>query len=240
MKELRRRLRRGLAVWRLALRHPRAALVLIITAVIFCAAVYYFASVSADAALAEERAFWAQARGLTLEQRTLWDSTARFKDGRLVSHEQTVAEFRRFIEGLDLKGVYLLGFRWRGTPRAAEIERDGQDINSHILVMTEGKFFHMFRYGNAEDPIVADFQERFFAYNKEMQPVWVAQVLNGNRRPFRFTASTQIASLRQRIWPYKKLRWLLIIPDWSRGVNAVERTLLYWFRDGYDMYPRLP
>ena len=289
---------------RLAISRPRVTIAIIVTLVIFGLGVFWFASITANRALAEERAFWIEASRLSSDERTMikndmvrtgrvphllpwwemdqdrcaavvwkltnlitgvplthgdngaawnlrkqnsgklrtvWDVTHRFDSkGRLNDQlEPTIVELRAFLDGLDPKGVYLIGFRYTSTLVGSKIRRDNADINSHVVMMTDLVFFHMFRYGNDEDPVVADFQERFFSYNKGMQPVWVAQVIQ-NGKPFRFTNSDRKFPMQQRVYPWKSLRWFLMIPDWSRGVNAIERALLFWFRNGYDMYPRLP
>lgn len=298
-------LARRIALW--VREHPRtaakvagiAALVLLM----FGLAVWKFASITADRALAEEREFWAQAQHLTLEQRTMirndmvrtgrvphllpwwemdedrcaaavwklvnlttgirlthgkngaawmlrkqnpgklrtvWDVSNRFdENGKLNSLEATVTELRSFLDTTDPRGVYLIGFRYAHTFSGSLIKRDKADLNSHVVMMTGEVFFHMFRYGNSEDPIVAELQEHFFAYNSEMQPVWVAQVMQ-NGHPFRFLPTDRKLVLKQHVYPWKSLKLFLRVPDFSRGVNALERSLLYWFRDGYEMYPELP
>ncbi len=289
---------------RLVQRHPRVAFAVLGVSLVLMLAIWRFASVTANRALIEESRFWAQARNLTLEQRsmikndmvrtgrvphllpwwemdqdrcaavvwklvnlttgiplthgtngaawmlrkqnlgklrTVWDVSNRFdKDGHLDGKlETTVAELRDFLDTTDPRGVYLIGFRYVHTLSGSLIKRDAADLNSHVVMMTGEVFFHMFRYGNSEDPIVADFQERFFSYNKDMQPVWVAQLMQ-NGKPFRFSLNDRKLVLEQKVYPWKSLRWFLWIPDWTRGVNAFERSLLYWFRDGYQMYPELP
>ena len=98
----------------------------------------------------------------------------------------------------------------------------------------------MFRYGNDEDPIVADLQEHFFSYNKEMQPVWVGEVVGADGKPFRFSSISTRFPMEQKIYPWKDLRLILVIPDFTRGINAFERSFLYWLSGDYQMYPRLP
>ncbi len=173
---------------------------------------------------------------------TLWDGTSRFNaDGGLGNNlRPTIAEFRAMLERLEPDGVYVMGFRWTHTAMAGKIRRDKSDLNSHIVVMTKSVMVHMFRYGELANPIVADFQERFFD-SEEMQPVWLAEVVNGSGKPFKFTPTRRELRLDQNVYPWKELKRVLRIPDnWVPGSNAMERCLLYWFRDGYDMYPRLP
>lgn len=186
-------------------------------------------------------AAWMLRRQNPTKLHTLWDGTSRFdRDGRLGDKLQpTVTEFRALLENLNPDGLYVMGFRWTKTEAAGKIRRDHNDLNSHVVVMAKSMMFHMFRYGKNTDPILADFQERFFD-SEEMQPVWLTEVTSRDGKPFRFSATTRELRLEQNIFPWKKLRLVLRIPDWVFGVNAMERTLLYWFRDGYDMYPRLP
>ena len=316
MREFRRWLRRELSelprnLWkiavgtgRLALNWPRVTIAILVAIIVFGLSVFWFASITADRALAEERSFWVKASRLTLDERTMikndmvrtgrvphllpwwemdqdrcaavvwkltnlitgvqlthgnngaawnlrkqnqgklrtvWDVTDRFDKNEKLNEklEPTVVELRSFLDMTDPRGVYLIGFRYTHTMSGGLIKRDNADVNSHVVMMTSEVFFHMFRYGNDEDPIVADLQERFFSYNKGMQPVWVAQVMQ-NGKPFRFTSNDQKLVLQQRVYSWRSLRWFLMVPDWSRGVNAFERSLLYWFRNGYDMYPTLP
>lgn len=178
--------------------------------------------------------------------RTVWDASDRF-DERGYIHENdpgaTMREFRRLLdddEKIKPDGLYVIGFRFAWTLSSGKIKSDNADINSHVVVMTNSVFFHMFRYGNEEDPIVADLQERFFSYNKDMQPVWIAEVVKPDGQPFRFSNNNRRLKLEQKIYPWKELRWILAIPDVVPGVNAFERSLLYWLRNDYEMYPRLP
>lgn len=175
---------------------------------------------------------------------TIWDGTSRFKDGELGEQfDATVEEFRRVLENERIVhngGLYMAGFRWTNTSVAGLIERDrpkGGDINSHVVVITGGMIFHMIHTDPSLDPIIADHQEGFF-YWKTMQPVWLAEVWKGNE-PFRFSRTTRTRRLEQRVYPWKSLRWVLAIPDWFKGVNAIERAILYWMRNGYDQYPHL-
>lgn len=174
------------------------------------------------------------------KMKTIWDGTGRFNEEGSLGEElrPTIAEFRQVLERLHPDRLYLAGFRWADTRSAELIRRDKSDINSHIVVVTGDKLFHMFGYGSQNDPIVADFQERFFASEK-MQPVWLAEVQK-NRKPFQFARTTKSSPLVQNLYPWGDLRVLLRLPDWVPGANAIEKTLLYWVRNGYDMYPRLP
>lgn len=290
-------------------RHPWITAITTILTISSVVSVLVFASVTANRALAEERAFWTRAGRLTLEQRTMikndmvrtgrvphllpwwemdsnhcsavawklvnlltdvklvhgqngsawmlrqqnpgrlqtiWDASSKFDAEGRTNEEipgTVMAEFKQLLdndERMKPNGVYLIGFRFARTLSASKIKRDQADINSHVVVMTNSVMFHMFRYGNDEDPIVADLQEHFFSYNKGMQPVWVAEVIRPDGRPFRFPNISTRSPMEQKIYPWKDLWWILAIPDFSRGVNAFERALLYWSGDEYNMYPRLP
>ncbi len=185
-------------------------------------------------------AAWMMRKQNSGKLRTLWDGTNRFdSEGRLGDKlPSTIAEFRDFLEQLNPDGLYVIGFRWTGTSSADKIRRDRSDLNSHVVVMAKSTMFHMFRYGKLNDPIVADLQERFFD-SGEMQPVWISEVTSRDGKPFRFSLTAREKRLEQTIYPWKKLRLVLRIPDWMPGVNPMERCLLHWFRNGYDMYPRL-
>ncbi len=284
--------------------HPRTAIVIVFLGIVFLVAVWRFSALTAHAAFAEERVFWAKARTLTLAERTairnhmirtgrvphllpwwemdsdrcsavawklvnllsgielthgkngsawmlrkwnpgklrtLWDGTGRFDpEGRLGGKlEPTLEEFRDRLDRLDPDKLYLAGFRWLNTASATKIRRDRADINSHVVVISRSVLFHMFSYGVANDPIVADLEERFFD-SQEMQPVWLAEVSYPDGKPFKFAPVRRELRLDQRVYPWKKLRFVLRVPDKVPGVNALERSVLYWVRDGYDMYPRLP
>ena len=287
--------------WNAARRHRRASVTALLAFVLACFGVWQFAGTTAKQALREEREFWAKARALTLEERTMirnhmvrtgrvphllpwwemdtdrcaavawkfvnllsgvqlthgdngaawmlrrqnesklrtiWDGTERFKDGELGERfEPTIEELRSILEGLQDGGLYMAGFRWTNTSAAEKIERDRADINSHVVVITGGMIFHMIHTDSSIDPIIMDHQENFF-YWRTMQPVWLAEVMH-NGKPFRFAPTTKMRRLEQRVFPWKSLRRVLYMPDFAKGVNALERCILHWFRNGYDMYPHL-
>lgn len=287
--------------------HPRIDIAALATIAMLLFAICWFASSAAKSAIAEERAFWARNRTLTLEERTelrnyslrtgrvphllpwwemdtdrcaavawkfvnlfsgvelthgdngaawmlrhqnqskletLWDGTGRFKDGELGERfDQTVEEFRRVLEDERIvrsDGLYLAGFRWTNTSVADLIERDrpqGGDINSHVVVITGGMIFHMIHQDPSLDPIRMDHQEDFF-YWRTMQPVWLAEIY-ANGKPFRFSPTRRTRRIEQNVYPWRSLRSVLGLPDF-KGINAIERAVLYWVRNGYDQYPHLP
>ncbi len=289
---------------RMVRKHPRTAIVIVLLGFLCMGLVWRFSALTAHAAFAEERAYWAKARNLNLVKRTgirnnmvrtgrvphllpwwemdgdrcsavawklvnllsgielshgkngsawmlrkqnpgklrtIWDGTDRFDaEGRLGGKlEPTLKEFRDRLDRLDPDRLYLAGFRWLNTASASKIKRDRADINSHVVVISKSILFHMFGYGVMNDPIVADLEERFFD-SQEMQPVWLAEVSYPDGKPFKFARTKLELRLDQRVYPWKKLRFVLRVPDKVPGVNALERSILYWVRDGYDMYPRLP
>ncbi len=173
--------------------------------------------------------------------RTFWDVTSLYnEDSSLGSRREEVIEtFREQMDHLDPNGVYLAGFRWQSTSVGSKIRRDKGDLNSHVVVIAQSRFIHMFRYGTHTNPVVVDMQERFFE-SGEMQPVWLARVTYADGRPFRFSSTKKELRLQQHRMPWRTLRIVLRIPDWVPGANVVERIALYWLRNGHEQYPTLP
>ncbi len=179
---------------------------------------------------------------------TVWDETARYDaDGKLPAgaRESLQHEVRRFPFEHDQ--VYILGLLWEETTYWDEIQAAGKDINSHVALWVRGKVVHFIHREPGVDPLYMETVDDLFADGK-LSPVWIARVHGkGRKAGLRLPATDRELPFCQNVMPYATLRHALVIPRRfyltpprlsERIDSLVERSLLHWSRNGYDMYPR--
>lgn len=178
---------------------------------------------------------------------TVWDETARYNaDGHLapgvkVELQDTVRQFN-----FEPTQVYMIGLLWEDTTYWDEVVAAGKDINSHVALWVRGRVIHFIHREAGVDPLYYETVDELFADGK-LQPVWISRVhAKGKRRNLRLPKTDRELAFCQNVMPYEMLshalvfprRFYLTPPAYTERLDAlVERSLLHWSRNGYDMYP---
>ena len=188
----------------------------------------------------------------------LWDATEQFdQDGNLPSGKK--AELVKQVTSLPFERdkLYVIGLLWEETSWWEKIREAKRDVNSHVVLYTNGKVIHFFHHLD-EHPLRIETLSDLFRRG-DMKPVWVAEVHEKSRatapdwiltkKEFRFVRTHRELAFEQNVWPWMSLKRYLrfpAVPDFlpeswhdvtKKADTLMEKTLLMHYRNGFDPYP---
>lgn len=142
----------------------------------------------------------------------------------------------------DTHEIYLVGFLWEKTKWKQQIESAHKDLNSHVVLVLNGRVVH-FMHHNHDDPVRVETWNAFFA-DGDMKPMWITKV---NNVVLPSTEHELVA--KQHIMPWHELeprlsfttepknRPAFLLPAYRLIDSFWEKSSLTWWHEEYDMYP---
>jgi hypothetical protein len=191
---------------------------------------------------------------------TLWDASDRYNEDGVISQEVKESLVNTVVHySFSRDKIYVVGLLWEKTSYWEKIQAEGPDINSHVVLIIRGKALHFMHNNDGSDPLRYETFEELFEEG-DLNPVWITEVHKKSRSAppnydyleaveLRLPLTERHLDFKQNIMSYDMMKMFLVFPSKPRFLPKsifpifkktdalIEKTFLYYFRNGYDMYP---